>query len=514
MADNIVVDIAPATNDTVLQPPDWNSEKRNTDAHLQEKSIPAMVGGPRFWMIIVSLMVATFLSALDLTSLSTALPTIVGHLHGSSNFVWVGSAFALGSTAFLPLSGGLAQIFGRRPIILGSLTLFLFGSGISGGAKDMNMLIAGRTVQGVGSGGIMSLTEIIIADLVPLRQRGTYVGLTGAVWAIASAIGPPIGGAFSQSNWRWLFYLNLPLSAIAMVIVFAFLRVKVPQDDFRTKMRKMDWTGNFIVVASTAASVIALTWAGIKYPWNSYQTLVPLVLGLLGLGGFFVYEGKFAQEPVVPLELFNNRTGLVGVAYFNLYRPQNYIGWILTTLGMGLLSLLSSTSPKATWILFQMIEGIGIGILFSALQFPILASIDVSQNAHALALLVFLQSYSHVWAVVVGASVLQNELKRNLPEAFLGGVLGGVGGGVEIAYAAIPAIRALEEPLKGQVREAYAESVKVVWWVMTGLSGLGLLVALFMKELRLREVTDENWGLVDARKPDVGRIDPSATVPA
>ncbi|KAG8891731.1 hypothetical protein FRC01_014543, partial [Tulasnella sp. 417] len=254
------------------------------------------------------------------TSVSTALPTIVQDLQGTE-FAWVGSAYALGSTAVLPLTGGLAQIFGRRPVVLGSLIFFALGSGIAGGAKSMNMLIAGRAIQGVGGGSILSLTEIVIADLVPLSQRGAYLGLIGTVWAVAAAIGPPIGGAFSQSNWRWLFYMNLPLAAIAMALVWFFLRLKTPQDDFNTKMRRMDWIGNGIIILATTITVVALTWAGVKYPWASYQVLVPLILGLLLTAAFFLWEAKFAVEPVVPWELVNNRTaffGYVGVALHSI----------------------------------------------------------------------------------------------------------------------------------------------------------------------------------------------------
>ncbi|KAG9016032.1 hypothetical protein FRB90_003793, partial [Tulasnella sp. 427] len=267
----------------------------------------------------------------------------------------------------------------------------------------MNMLIAGRAIQGVGGGGILSLTEIVVADLVPLSQRGAYLGLVGAVWAIAAAIGPPIGGAFSQSNWRWLFYMNLPLTAIAMVLVWFFLRLKTPQDDFRTKMRRMDWIGNAMIILATTLTVVALTWAGVKYPWSSYQVLVPLVLGLVLTAGFFVYEAKFAIEPVVPWELVNNRTAFFGylgvllhsivatsviyylpvyfqasllqglirsgvsflgnsflippaaiaagisVTVFEIYVPQNYIGWAMISVGVGLLTTLKVTSPVGHW---------------------------------------------------------------------------------------------------------------------------------------------------------------------
>ncbi|KAG9043887.1 hypothetical protein FS837_009033 [Tulasnella sp. UAMH 9824] len=508
------------------------------------------LGGFRFWMIFAALMVSTFLSALDFTSVSTALPTIVQDLHGTE-FAWVGSAFALGSTAVLPLTGGLAQIFGRRPVVLGSLILFALGSGLAGGAINMNMLIAGRAIQGVGGGGILSLTEIIVADLVPLSQRGVYLGLIGAVWAIAAAIGPPIGGAISESNWRWLFYMNIPLTAIAIVFVWFFLRLKTPQDDFRTKMKKMDWIGNGLIILATTLTVVALTWAGVKYPWSSYQVLVPLIVGLALTAAFFVYEAKFAIEPVVPWELVNNRTAISGyvgvflhsivstaviyylpvyfqasllqspvhsgvsifgnsftippsaialgvtVTLFKVYLPQNYVGWVLTSIGVGLLTTLKVSSPVSAWVGYQIIEGIGFGILYGAPQFPVLASVNITESAHALALFVFVRSYSQTWGVTLGGTILQNELKKKLPQAFLAMF---PGEGVEITYAAIPRIGGLAEPLKREVRDAFAGSLRTVWIVMATVSVVGFFTVLGMKQLEMHEVTDDNWGLEEQKK--------------
>ncbi|KIO17240.1 hypothetical protein M407DRAFT_228996 [Tulasnella calospora MUT 4182] len=506
---------------------------------------PPFTGGLQFWLIFVALMVSTFLSAIDFTSVATALPTIVEQLHGTE-FAWVGSAYSLGSTAVMPLVGGLSQVFGRRPVVLGSLVFFALGSGICGGAKNMSMLIGGRTIQGMGGGAILAVTTIIVGDLVPLSKRGAYMGLISGVWAVASAIGPPVGGAFSESNWRWLFYLNLPLTAIAMVLVWRFLHLRVPHDDLRSKMRRMDWTGNIIIIAGTTISIIALTWAGVKYPWSSYKVLVPLILGLASIAVFLVYEAKFAVEPVVPWELLSNRNSFLGystvflhgivstailfylpvyfqgtllqspvksgvsifgnaftiapgaivsgvtVAVFGVYRPQNFLGWALTITGVGLLSLLKVGSPTGQWIGFQLIEGVGLGLLYSAPQFPILSSLPVNKSAHALALLTFVRSYSQTWGVTIGASILQNELKKKLPAVFLSMF---PAEGVEIAYAAIPQIHGLQEPIKTEVRAAFSASLRVTWLTMIGVSALGLGCVLGMRELKMHEVTDEEWGM-------------------
>ncbi|KIO20426.1 hypothetical protein M407DRAFT_220692 [Tulasnella calospora MUT 4182] len=523
----------------------------NFEQVLPTESTPP-IGRVQFWLIFVALMVTSFLSAIDLTSVSTALPTIVEDLDGTE-FAWVGSAFALGSTAILPLIGGLCQIFGRRPVVIASILLFALGSGICGGASNMAMLIAGRTIQGMGGGGILATGEIVIADMVPLRQRGAYMGALGAVWGIASAIGPPIGGAFSQSNWRWLFYMNLPLSAIALALVWFFLHLKVPQDDLRSKMSRMDWIGNMFVIVGTTLTVIALTWAGAKYPWSSYQVLVPLVLGMAFVIAFFVYEARVPVEPVVPWELVNNRTSFLGyattflhgivatclifylpvyfqgtlmqgpvksgvslfglaftvtpaavacgatVAIFSIYRPQNAAGWALTTVGLGLLTLLKVDTPKAQWVGFQIIAGLGVGILYAAPTFPVLAPLPVRENAHALAFFTFVRSYSQTWGVTLGATILQNQLKIKLPKAFLDMF---PAEGVEITYAAIPQIPGLPEPMGTEVREAFSSSLRVIWLTMIGLCALGLICVLGMKEIKMHEVTDEDWGIEERQRAE------------
>ncbi|KAJ6472376.1 major facilitator superfamily domain-containing protein [Mycena vitilis] len=195
----------------------------------------------RFWLIFVSLCVCSFLTAIEIGSITTALPTIVDELHGTG-FIWVGSAFALGSTALIPFAGGAAQIFGRRPVLLGSLLLFALGSAVSGAARSMNMLIAGRTIQGLGGGGIISLTQIIVSDLVSLRERGTFNGLISISYSIGVGIGPVVGGSLaSTGQWRWLFYLNLPICGLAAILVFFFLRLRTPPGTLREKFALIDY---------------------------------------------------------------------------------------------------------------------------------------------------------------------------------------------------------------------------------------------------------------------------------
>ncbi|EJU01276.1 MFS general substrate transporter [Dacryopinax primogenitus] len=499
-----------------------------------------------FWMIILSLCVTSWLAAIDLTSVSTALPTIVDDLHGGSDFVWVGSAFTLASTAILPLSGNIATIFGRQFSVLSFIFLFAVGSAITGSAQNMPAMIAGRTIQGLGGGGILSLAEIIVADLVPLRERGMYQGILGSVWAFASAIGPPIGGGLAQAGqWRWLFYLNLPLCAIAFGLTFAFLKLKRPPGSMREKLARIDWIGNIMIIIASTLAIVALVEGGITHPWNSYQILVPLIVGIVGIGIFLVYESYWViGEPMVPFDIFSNRTSLSGYAgnfmhgvtsiiliyylpvYFQStmlaspvrssiqlfpsafiiapvaiivgisvaatdhYVTQNVVAWMLCMIGYGLITTLTKDSSTGTWVGYQIVAATGVGILFPATTFPVLAPLPITKTAHALAFYTFLRTFGQTFGVTIGATVLQNELSRKLPSAFSALFPAGV----NIAYAAIPQIPTLPQPLQDQVRVAFATSLSTMWKVTLGLAGAGLATTFFMKQIHLHVETDDQWG--------------------
>ncbi|KAF9241322.1 MFS general substrate transporter [Melanogaster broomeanus] len=499
--------------------------------------------GVKFWLIFISLGICLILSALELSSVSNALPTIANTFH-ASQFVWVGSAYAMASTAFLPMSGGLAQSFGRRPTMLLSIALFAIGSGVSGGATSMNMLIAGRAVQGLGGGGIQSLTGIILADLVSLQERGMYSGLFGLTWSLAMSIGPIVGGSLaSQGQWRWLFYLNFPICAFAALLVFILLDLPTPKDSFRDKVINLDWIGNMIIIGSSISCTLALTWGGVTAPWNSATVLAPLIIGLLGLIAFIVYEATLATNPLVPISLLTNWTGISGylqtfvasllclcVIYFfpvffqgckgaspvmsgvyclglsafapagiisgllvrktGRYRLQLWVGWCALLVGLGLMSTLRANTSPAFAVGFSVIVGIGIGIQYATTMYPIQAPLPVTQNAPALAFMWFLRSFAGVWGVTIGNTVLQNELVKRLPSDFTSTIPDADAG---LAYVLIPELPLLQPQLLAQVEDAFAGGMMVIWQVLFGIAGLGLLCSLPMKGLPLTKSLDEQW---------------------
>lgn len=268
----------------------------------------------RFWAVFPALCMTTFLSALDTSILSTALPTIALDINAGELYMWITNSYILSSTVVLPLFGQTANIFGRRWMLIISVVIFAVGSGMAGGANDAGLMIAGRTIQGIGGGGINTLVDTVICDLVPLRQRGTYVALMAAVWAVGTVVGPVLGGVFTEYvSWRWVFYINLPLSAVSLLLLVLFLRVTHPRSSGTVwqQLRRVDLVGNAILTAAVISVLLALTWAGTAYAWSSWRVLVPLILGLAGLFLFYIHQtSRFCSEPSIPLQLFASATAM------------------------------------------------------------------------------------------------------------------------------------------------------------------------------------------------------------
>ncbi|KAH0836447.1 MFS general substrate transporter [Lanmaoa asiatica] len=548
------------TDGTLLRELNGRKSPQTNTTQLSKK-------GLRFWLIFGTMCICLFMSALELFSVSTALPTIVNALH-TSQFTWVGSAYALASTAFLPMSGGLAQTFGRRPTILLSICLFAIGSTVCGCANDMTILIAGRTMQGLGGGGIQALTGIILADLVTLQERGVYAGLFGLTWCLAASVGPIVGGTLAEHGlWRWIFYLNLPITLVACVLTILLLDLPIPQGSYREKFTQMDWIGTYLVISSTVAYTTALSWGGLTAPWSSATVLVPLVLGLLGLVVFIAYEATAATHPLVraslctfiqvachscqircptlviqhnyfadflpvyfqackgaspvqsgvyALALTAIAPGAIGgglsVNITKRYRPQMWIAWVVTIIALGLMSTLQVTDPIGKSIGYLVLLGWATGyvvfvdrhlsrsdtpalthgsVLNATPMYPIQAPLPVTQNAPALAFMWFTRSFSTLWGITIGSTVLQNELTKKVPASFIRSVPEGTA----IMYALIPRISVLPPETRFEIQVAFAGSLAVLWRVLAAFGGVGLLASLFMKGLPLHNKLDEDWVL-------------------
>jgi EmrB/QacA subfamily drug resistance transporter len=257
--------------------------------------------GRALWTIFAALMLGMFLAALDQTIVSTALPTIVGDLGGLNHLSWVVTSYLLASTVSTPLYGKLGDMLGRKPVFLAAILIFLAGSMLAGLSQSMGELIGFRALQGVGAGGLMVGAQAIIADIVPPRERGRYMGLIGSVFAVASVAGPLLGGFLVDNlSWRWVFYVNMPVGALAVLIVITRLHLHTP-----TIRHRIDLLGAGLLSAGVAALIMLTTWGGNEYAWSS-PTIVALgVAGTLLLAVFVWWETR-AEEPILPLRLFRS----------------------------------------------------------------------------------------------------------------------------------------------------------------------------------------------------------------
>lgn len=252
--------------------------------------------------VFAGLMLAMFVSSLDQTIVSTALPTIVGELGGVDHMLWVTTAYVLASTCMMPIYGKLGDLIGRKPLFIAALALFTVGSLICGIGDSMFTLIAGRAVQGLGGGGLMILSQAIIADVVPVRQRGKYMGVMGAVFAVSMIVGPLLGGWFTEvAGWRYIFWFNVPIAIVAIALAAAFL----PKAKRSAQSFKLDILGTAVLIGGTVCLVLFTTVG-----WGSFEAIA---LGVACVVCFvlFVVAERHAQEPIMPLSLFKNRNFIV-----------------------------------------------------------------------------------------------------------------------------------------------------------------------------------------------------------
>ncbi|MEV4798958.1 MDR family MFS transporter [Nonomuraea sp. NPDC049421] len=248
-----------------------------------------------------SLIITLFLAALDQTVVATAMPTIVGELHGLESLSWLVTAFALTSGIATPLFGKLSDMYGRRTLYLAAIVLFVIGSALCGVAQSMGQLIAFRAFQGIGAGGLMVLTMTIAADLATPRERARFQGLFGGVFGLASIAGPLVGGYLTQHvSWRWIFYINLPLGAVALAVAFAVL--KLPR---RTSPHRVDWLGAALIAGLLTCLTLLASWGGTVHAWTS-PVIIGLGAGAVLLALLFVLAERAAEEPILPLRLFRS----------------------------------------------------------------------------------------------------------------------------------------------------------------------------------------------------------------
>ncbi|KAE8361792.1 putative transporter [Aspergillus caelatus] len=499
----------------------------------------------RFRLTFAILAVVSLLVALDGSSISVALPIVAKKLNGTAiEAFWVGTSFLLCSTVFQPCFGSLSNSFGRKPLMTLALLFFLVGAIVAGASNEFMYLILGRSLQGVGGGGIVTLIEIVITDLVPLRLRGQYFGFIATMLSIGAVMGPILGGGFSQNvSWRWIFYINLPFAGLALFMIPVTLKGNHNSAPLKDKLQRIDYIGALLFIASTTICLMPITWGGVVYAWGAVQTFCPLVLGATGVAVFALYEAYVASSPIIPKVIFASATAIVnfiGVAshglilwcllyYFPFYfeavkgyspilagvallpitftvSPSAIIvglmitktgryawaiwsGWALACLGLGLLCLLKTHTGVGGWVCLMLVPGTGLGFLFPAVIYAIQASAKPKHLAMAVAMCSFFRSLGQCLGVAVGGVVFQNRMRAILE-----------GHPVLAPHAAeyskdaaelVEILRVMSDvPQKEALRAAYTDSLRYVWIFCGALAGASLLLSILTKDYRFEETEE------------------------
>jgi EmrB/QacA subfamily drug resistance transporter len=492
-------------------------------------------------MIMSGLMLGMFLASLDQTIVATALPTIVGDFHRSDLLSWVITAYLLASTASTPLWGKAGDLYGRKRVFQLAIVVFLVASALCGASQNMFELIAFRGLQGVGGGGLLSLAFAIIGDVIPPRERGRYQGYFGAVFGVSSVVGPLAGGfAVDNLSWRYIFYVNLPLGIVALIVTNRVLRLPA-----RKREVKIDWLGALLLVAGVSCILLATQLGGENYPWASWQIIGLFALGALVIAGFGLREAK-APEPILPLSLFriqifsvSNIIAFVsGIAMFGAlaflpqylqlvhgvsatisgllllpllvgllamsissglyisrtgrYRWFPLAGTIVVTIGLVLLSRLGAHTSLLVVSLDILVFGLGLGLFMQVLTLVVQNAVPMKQMGVATSSVTFFRSMGGaIGASALGAVLtagIAAELPRFLPRAVLAG---GGNSRSKVAQlvqspAALDALKRTNPALHEGIIQAYSHAIDRLFIAAIPVSVLSVIAALFIRQVKLR----------------------------
>ncbi|KUJ13544.1 MFS general substrate transporter [Mollisia scopiformis] len=545
--------------------PAMESPTADEDTKRNSDGIEATLG-TREKISFLVLMIMSFYAALESTSIGVALPNIAASTRASSTQAfWIGTSYLLASAVCQPPFAAFSHIFGRRPVIIFTLLLFIAGSIICALAHDVAVILVGRVLQGIGSGGGLSLIEIIITDLVPLKQRGGYFGLISLAWALGSAISPLIGGAFTQKsitgNSGSGFRLNPCRAGVSLVVLPVSLRLEPRKGAIMNKVKQVDCIGCFLLVSSATSTLIAISWGGIMFSWSSAHTLAPLLIGIAGIAVFVLWEIYFAKHPLIPMSIFNNRTAatvywqsmvsgfdmwacvyylplyfeavhgyspiLAGVAILptllsvalaaavtgfairktGAYRKILWLGWSITVLGSGLMMLLDVHKSPAQWVFIDLVGGLGVGMLLPVMRPAVQASSSDENMAVAAALTMTMRTLGMSLGIAVLGIIFQNVFQHKLNSSGLSGFENAAAQNV-LGFVKIAKSLPDQSPEKEILRKIFADSLKIIWAAMLAFSAVSLLLSFLTEELSLDRVLNTEQGV---KTNSNGVLEPEST---
>ncbi|HVC35852.1 MAG TPA: MDR family MFS transporter [Candidatus Dormibacteraeota bacterium] len=514
------------------------------DQTALNKSLPstkAELSHNEIMVIMLALMLAILLAALDQTIVATALPKIASDLNGLSKLSWVATAYLLTSAVSTPLYGKISDMFGRKKIFQTAIVIFLFGSALCGLSQNMDQLIFFRALQGIGAGGLMTLALAVIGDIVPPRQRGRYQGYFGAVFAFSSIIGPLLGGFFADSHllgWRWIFYINLPVGILAMSAIATRLHLPVRRTEHR-----VDYLGAVLLATAIVSLLLVTVWGGATFAWLSNQIIGLAILSLVS-AILFVLREQRAPEPVVPLRLFKNdifsvaailsllagfvmfgaiiflpeyqqivrgysatKSGLlmlplIGglltavlssgrlITRFGRYRIFPIVGSIFITIGLWLFSHISLTTSQLTLSIWMVVLGLGIGPFMQVTTLAVQNSVNRADLGTATSAVTFFRSFGSSLGAALFGAILVNRLTYNLhrllpPQAAALHIT------ARSLQSSAAGLRSAPPQIVHIVLEAFASAFHVVFLWAIPFAAVMFLVTLKLRETPLKTSTHD-----------------------